>query len=409
MKRSIKITIAAVVLAGIGMAFWSFTRPEKPHPRNSSNKSDPAEQYEFLKALPYVQWTDTKGNESQRGVTHYDEKLAYSGYNLYTNDENEVYLTDMSGKSVQKWQLPGKKHCEYAELLRDGSIVVVCANQAIVRLDWNSKPIWDHKLRAHHDIEVLPDDSYFTLLRHRTKYKDHWVVFDTIIRVSPSGEILSHWRTADKIQEIAKFHKPHPMEIAGEEKIRKEWKRNVRIDYYHMNTVQLLPETNLGKKDRRFRAGNLIICFRNVDLIAILDQDTMEIVWTWGPGQVELPHMPTMLPSGNILIYDNGTRRKYSRIIELEPVHGRIVWEYKADPPESFFSHWQGSAQRLPNGNTLICESTKALAFEVTPGGKTVWRFLSPEVKKTRRKRIYRFLRLTPEYVEPILTEVRAK
>ena len=110
-----------------------------------------------------------------------------------------------------------------------------------------------------------------------------------------------------------------------------------------------------------------------------------------------------MLPDGNILVYDNGTRREYSRVIEVEPVTGRILWEYKGNPPRTFFSHWQGSAQRLPNGNTLICESTKAVVFEVTRAGKMVWKFWSPEVRKTRRKRIYRFMRLPKEQVDPIL------
>ncbi len=274
-------------------------------------------------------------------------------------------------------------------------------------MDWNSKPLWEHKLRIHHDIEVLSDGSYLTLLSRRTKYKSQSVLFDNIIHVSPQGEVLDQWDTADKSDQIAKFHPPHPMETSGEQNIRKKWKKQVRIDYYHMNTVQLLPETDLGKRDQRFKAGNIIVCFRNVNLIAILDRRTMDIVWTWGPGQVQLPHMPTMLSNGNILIYDNGTQRKYSRIIEVEPLTGRIVWEYKGNPPESFFSHWQGSAQRLPNGNTLICESTKAFVFEVTRDGKIVWKFWSPEVKNTRRKRIYRFIRLPKEKVEPILAKFK--
>ena len=400
----------AILSLCIAVVFAISLRKEKPAPVKTSNDGDKsAEDFEFLKALPYVQWTDTKGNENQRGVTLFDTKLAYNGYNIYTNDEDKVYLTDMRGKQINVWSLPGKNNCEYAELMPDGSVVVVCANQGIARLDWNSKLVWDHELRIHHDVELLPDGSYFTLLRQRTKYKSRWVVFDSIIHVSPSGEVLQRWNSADNVQKIAKFHAPHPMEVAGEEEIRKNWKKNVRIDYYHMNTVQLLPETELGRKDHRFRAGNLIVCFRNVNLIAILDRSTMEIVWTWGPGQVELPHMPTMLTNGNILIYDNGTQRKYSRIVELEPLTGRIAWEYKATPPRSFFSHWQGSAQRLPNGNTLICESTKAQVFEVTPEGKTVWKFWSPEVEKTRRKRIYRFLRLSPEFVDPILKKFAGK
>ncbi len=35
-------------------------------------------------------------------------------------------------------------------------------------------------------------------------------------------------------------------------------------------------------------------------------------------------------------------------------------------------------ANRLPNGNTLICESVSGTIFEVTPKGETVWKYANP-------------------------------
>ncbi len=37
-----------------------------------------------------------------------------------------------------------------------------------------------------------------------------------------------------------------------------------------------------------------------------------------------------------------------------------------------------GSAQRLANGNTFICESAFGRLFEVTPEGETVWEYIIP-------------------------------
>ena len=34
--------------------------------------------------------------------------------------------------------------------------------------------------------------------------------------------------------------------------------------------------------------------------------------------------------------------------------------------------------QRLPNGNTLICEGSFGRLFEVTPDGATVWEYVNP-------------------------------
>ena len=45
----------------------------------------------------------------------------------------------------------------------------------------------------------------------------------------------------------------------------------------------------------------------------------------------------------------------------------------------------QGSADRLPNGNTLICEAAKGHLFEVTPDKKVVWEYINPFFEINRR------------------------
>ena len=96
---------------------------------------------------------------------------------------------------------------------------------------------------------------------------------------------------------------------------------------------------------------------------------------------------------------------KSSRVLELDPVRREIVWSFEGDPPESFFSKRRGSNQRLPNGNTLICESEKGRVFEVDTQGELVWEFWNPEVREDRRKRIYRFMRKSEEEVQNLFRE----
>ena len=98
--------------------------------------------------------------------------------------------------------------------------------------------------------------------------------------------------------------------------------------------------------------------------------------------------------------FDIGFYRGYSRIIELNPITKEIEWEYKANPPQSFCSPTRGSAQRLPNGNTLIAESDKGRVFEITPDEKVVWEFYNPEIDQRykevkKRATIYRMMRIT--------------
>ena len=64
-------------------------------------------------------------------------------------------------------------------------------------------------------------------------------------------------------------------------------------------------------------------------------------------------------------------------ILEIDPKTNEIVWEYN-DRKNLFYSPVCSGAQRLPNGNTFICESTKGRFFEITPDGEIVWEYINP-------------------------------
>ena len=67
-----------------------------------------------------------------------------------------------------------------------------------------------------------------------------------------------------------------------------------------------------------------------------------------------------------------------TKVIEFDPLTQEVVWTYKGEPAEAFYSREAGNVSRLPNGNTLITESENGKAFEVTPEGKIVWEFFNP-------------------------------
>ena len=59
-------------------------------------------------------------------------------------------------------------------------------------------------------------------------------------------------------------------------------------------------------------------------------------------------------------------------------VSNQVVWMYRSKSNQAFFSHIGGSAQRLPNGNTLICSDTEGHFFEVTADNTLVWEYINP-------------------------------
>jgi hypothetical protein len=55
----------------------------------------------------------------------------------------------------------------------------------------------------------------------------------------------------------------------------------------------------------------------------------------------------------------------------------KAVWSYSKR--DEFFAPLMSGAQRLPNGNTLICTGFAGSAFEVTSNGEKVWDFVNPD------------------------------
>jgi hypothetical protein len=147
-------------------------------------------------------------------------------------------------------------------------------------------------------------------------------------------------------------------------------------DIFHTNTIEVL-DGRLADRLRAFREGNVLICLREVDVIAVVDMESERVVWG-----LEQPwskqHQPTVLDNGNILIFDNRGYGGMSRVIEFDPVTLDVEWMYHGARPQDFFSNECGSNQRLPNGNTLITESDRGKALEVTPDRTIVWKFLNP-------------------------------
>jgi hypothetical protein len=100
---------------------------------------------------------------------------------------------------------------------------------------------------------------------------------------------------------------------------------------------------------------------------------------------------------GHVLIFNNGMRRTggaYSSVDEIvlpvdakgryESSPGKAfgpdgpVWSYVAPKKTDFFAALISGAERLANGNTLICSGTNGTVFEVTPKGETVWKYVNP-------------------------------
>ena len=393
---------------------------------DSGDKSRGLEQrLQKLRSVPYTAVSEEKVSGDTVGVTVYDAERAWPGYNLYCSRiDPEAFLIDMQGNVVHRWsyEQDAFNYWNYAILLENGDIIVLNKFLYILQIDWDSNLRWEERRPVHHDVAKAEDGTIYVIERRIEKYRDLDVRFAEIAQLGPEGGEIDRWSTYDELDDLRQaldetsfldtvldslLAEGIPADsihrIAGKIHIERVSPQVRLYDYFHLNTITILPDRPPGRSDPRFAAGNLLICLRNVNQIAVLDWGSKKILWGWGEGVLEWPHHPTMLENGNILIFDNGVVRKYSKVIELDPLTETVVWEYVADPPGRFYTHGKGSAQRLPNGNTLICEGDRGRVFEVDPGGEIVWEWYSPINKNGQRILVYRMIRYPPRMVEPLL------
>jgi hypothetical protein len=286
-----------------------------------------------------------------------------------------------------------------------------------MKIDRDSNVKWIQTGRFHHDFCVAENGDIYAISRHSEylTYPDltGFILNDYITVLSSDGTVKGNISLFDFVKE--EISPERLAEINHSINSRK----NLRTIEERMGSEQLLIDngtdhdilhTNTVEEVTRdiegvCRKGDLLISIREMDLIGILNLAQKKLVWQWGPGVLDEQHHPSLLENGNILVFDNGRERDYSRLLELDPRTKEIVWEYKADPSNAFFTVSGGSCQRLPNGNTLICESARGHAFEVTPDGDIVWEFFNPSIKKGKKRRasLYRFMRIVDPENYPFL------
>lgn len=414
-KRAFRTALIASGILVFVSVFLSFIHVEK---ETTSATGD----LETLKSLPYANWSPAEVSITKKGVVKHDPEKACKGINVFASRSSSLLqLLDMEGNVLHSWDLGRIKnenaHLIYAELLTNGDIVAI-ANRAISRYDKNSQKKWTNDIPAHHDIAVSPYGDIITLTEiHEAVFTKIFPIViqnNHLVFLSPEGKIkkdldlygLLKKETSQKnLNQLAWFvFSPRayarrildsltpPRDIYG------------KADIFHGNTVEWINRD----VNHIFKKGRILFCSKRLNMIALIDVENKTLVWTWGKGELQRPHHPTLLPNNNILVFDNGNFREYSRILEVEPMTGKIVWAYQADPPQSFFSSWGGSNERLPNGNTLITDTDSGRVFEVTREGEIVWDFLNPVVDEENNSRanIARMMRIIDYDRYPFLKEL---
>ena len=332
------------------------------------------------------------------GLRAINAEHASPGLTLFApliSGDGRVYLVDLRGEVVHTWNMPYPPGLS-GYLTERGTLFYNGRTQeesflsrfpfkggVVLEADWNGKVLWEVRHPDHHHHGILlrngnvllncmgqvPDEiarrvkggveeDRFPSEQYAARPKDDAgkMYSDYLVEMTPQGRTVWEWRTWEHLDPVEDGIK----EIQAP---RTLWAQG--------NSVLELPD------------GDILSSYRPTSTVLRISRKTDKILWKLGAPTVSGQHAPTPLENGNILIFDNGPHRlddsmPFSRAIEVDPATDEIVWKYQDRPARNFYSPRMGNAQRLPNGNTLLCESSFGRFFEVTKDGEIVWEYVNP-------------------------------
>ena len=335
-----------------------------------------------LEAIGYLGTTDKEAGRAPV-IGRFDPQRAHQGLNLYNSGHrSEAFLVDMQGEVLHQWSVdffdvwpdypgergaPGTNHFRRAFLRPNGDLVGIFEGVAMLCLDKDSNVKWALANRAHHDAWFAGDGTIWTLTREaRVIEKVHATrptLEDFITVLTPDGELVRQISLIDAFlgSDIEDLWDP---------------KQSRKRDVFHTNSIEVLDGSAAGISPV-FAQGNVLISSRTLSKVAIVDPASERVVWATS-GTYKHQHDAQLIDGSALLLFDNDGLGRHSRVMTVDLATAETTWQVRGTRTEPMFSALLGTAQRLPNGNTLVVESEGGRALEYTPEKEVVWEFFNP-------------------------------
>jgi len=353
-----------------------------------------------------------------------------------------TYLIDSTGAINHTWSSSYRPFTEAywlgnGTILRP----IISGGGGIQKILWDGTLAWDYRYTVsgctcHHDIKYLPNGNVLMIVwvtktrteaiaagRNPNTIEGNTFTPDKIIEVQPtgttSGTVVWEWHVWDHlIQDYDASKNNYGVVGDHPELIDINFGDSFVGDWLHTNSVDYNPEFD-----------QILIDIHNFNEVWVIDHSTTteeaaghtgghsgkggDLLYRWGnpeaydagtSGDQKLFFQhdaswikPGLPGEGHILVFNNGNNRpegQYSSVDEFAPpvdANGEYylepgsaygpedyTWSYTANPPNNFYSQVFGGAQRLKDGNTLICNGIPGKFLEVTPDKITVWQYTNP-------------------------------
>jgi len=315
------------------------------------------------------------------------------------------------------------------------------AGGLLEKKDWDNNVLWrweynDSTVRLHHDITLMPNGNILAIAweykslaeaiaagRDTAFMEDSMVYPDHVIEVKPVGtdsaQIVWAWHAWDHlIQDYDSTKASYGNPAAHPELIDLNY-GDPGADWLHINGIAYNPEFD-----------QIALSVPEFDEIWIIDHSTTkaeaaghqggladkggDLLYRWGNPEAyrqgdstdqklfyqhDIHWMDMELSSthpdyGKLLVFNNRVDGWYSSVNIINPTFDDYLWGYPLTGnkwgPSDFdwtyvhpdtlpmYSNIISSAQRLKNGNTLICAGRNGHSLEINSSGHIVWEYITP-------------------------------
>jgi hypothetical protein len=326
----------------------------------------------------------------RKAITIFDQSVQ-KGYYAFLGWDNpqqqySVWLYNDKGQKLYTWKIDyesldpdspvkdkGSGVPHGLHIMPDGSLIVGFSRAARVmaRLDACGEPVWIKHGVFHHEITEDDDGAMWVWRGKRTAYGN----YQYIVRFDPGdGATLEE---IDLIRDIIRPLGAGAVIFGVNQDFKPEdadgdYPAENKYDIFHPNKVGVL-SADLAPHFPEFKAGDLLLSLRNLNLVAVVDPVSKRLKW-WSEGPWRRQHDPDFTADGKISVYDNNPGRDGSAIIKIDPAT-RTISNDLARGGFTFYSEWLGDHQYLPNGDVLVLSSGEGRVDVLSANGKRLFEF----------------------------------
>lgn len=302
----------------------------------------------------------------------------------------------------------------------------------------------NNQMRQHHDVFPMPNGNVLILAatvmteaealqagRDPSLLTDNELYNEQIIEVEPvgadQGNIVWEWNIKDHlIQDFDNTKDNFGVVADHPEKLDINFVNDGGggANWLHINSIQYNDNLN-----------QIVLSSRNLSEMWIIDHSTTtaesatgsggtygkggDLLYRWGNPQSydqgteidrklfgqHFPHFieDGLVDAGKIIVFNNGNGRTpvYSEVLIFNPptsspgvyqytanaAYGPLAEDYsysdQTNDPSDFYSPIVSGAQRLPNGNILVCQGINGRFFELNASDQIVWEYINPMSNNT--------------------------